>query len=269
MRLTSVKRSRLTMATWRRSITTAARVPSPDTASDVGRDVPGRRIDASTANVAASMTSSALGRAAYSRSPSALTASAAGTPGTTAAPTGSRVPRSNPTTRLPAATYPREPSGATATPRLRPPTGTRATTRFVATSVSVAVPWPVATSTTRADASAGTSRPASTTQTAAGSRRTASFNQRERSRLRPSATFAPATAALPQFSGADPAALKSFAEQPLGHGLGHEGRNRGRRTHNDPRSEAEILASTVTDPSDDLALIHRCDRGVLSGRSEE
>jgi len=38
--------------------------------------------------------------------------------------------------------------------------------------------------------------------------------------LRPSATFAPATAALTQFNGADPAALKSFAEQPLGHGLG-------------------------------------------------
>jgi hypothetical protein len=45
-------------------MTTAARVPSPDTASDVGFDVRGRRIEPRTAKVAGSMTSSAACRAA-------------------------------------------------------------------------------------------------------------------------------------------------------------------------------------------------------------
>jgi hypothetical protein len=154
----SAKRSRLAIATWRRSIAAAARVPSLETASDVGLDARGSGIEASTANVAESMTSIAPRRAAYNRSPSALTASAPGVPRRPAAPTGRRVARSIPSTRVPAATYPREPSGAAATARLRPPTGIRATTWFVATSVSVAAPSPVATSTTRAEAAAGASR---------------------------------------------------------------------------------------------------------------
>src|SRR3954466_10406006 len=104
------------------------------------------------------MTSIAPRRAAYRRRPSALTARAAGAPGRFAAPTGRSVARSKPMTRVPAAAYPREPSGAAAAARLTPPTGTRVTTRFVATSVSVAVPSPVATSTTRAQAAAGASR---------------------------------------------------------------------------------------------------------------
>ena len=36
-----------------------------------------------------------------------------------------------------------------------------------------------------------------------------------------------------------PQALELFAEQPLGHGLGHESRNRGRRTQSDERSVAK------------------------------
>src|SRR4051794_9500462 len=106
------------------------------------------------------MTSIAPGRAAYTRSPSALTASALGAPASVAAPTGWRVVRSIATTRTPAATYPREPSGAAAVARVRPPSGIRAATWFVATSVSVAAPSPVATSTTRAEAAAGASRAA-------------------------------------------------------------------------------------------------------------
>src|SRR3954451_10229273 len=68
------------IATCRRSIAAAARVPSLDTASEVGFDVRGSRIEASTENVAESMTSIAPGRAAYRRRPSALTANALGAP---------------------------------------------------------------------------------------------------------------------------------------------------------------------------------------------
>ena len=39
-----------------------------------------------------------------------------------------------------------------------------------------------------------------------------------------------------QLYGADPAALNSLSGQPLGHGLGHEGRNRGRPRPSDVRS---------------------------------
>ena len=76
-------------------------------------------------------------------------------PPTVALPTIARVARSIATTRLPAATKPREPSGAAAAARVRPPTGMRATTLFVVTSVSVAAPSPPATITTRAPAIAG------------------------------------------------------------------------------------------------------------------
>jgi hypothetical protein len=50
-----------------------------------------------------------------------------------------------------------------------------------------------------------------------------------------------------QLSGADPTALNSLSEQPLGHGLGHEGRNRGRQGSSGERSGAENLQDLQED----------------------
>ena len=85
-------------------MTTAARVPSLETASEVGFDVRGSWTEPRTANVAASMTSSAA--AARRVQPPAVGADGerAGRPARFAAPTGRRVVRSMPEHPLPAAT---------------------------------------------------------------------------------------------------------------------------------------------------------------------
>ena len=69
---------------------------------------------------AASSTSIAPRRAAYTRVPSGDTASASGTPLICTPPAASRDPRSIHVTKRPAATYARVPSGDTATARVRP-----------------------------------------------------------------------------------------------------------------------------------------------------
>ncbi len=144
-----VARSRI--ATFPPSWTMTAR--EPVIAMSIG--VPASLNSAIRREPTASTSSTAPLRAAHTRVPSPLTASASGVPFIRMLPAPVRVARSMTETVRPAATYPRVPSGAAATARVLPGSATAPTTALVRVSTRTAFAVPVATITTRAWAAAG------------------------------------------------------------------------------------------------------------------